>query len=560
MAVRPEIQIVIPMSGSGDRFRRAGYEVPKPLIPVEGRPIIAHVLDLFPGATDVLFICNSEQLASPGLRLRETLEALCPKGRIAAIQPHRLGPVHAVSRCYEALDPARPVLVNYCDFGCTWDWEHFQAFVARTACDGCIPCYRGFHPHMLRSTSFAYVRDEGGWAREIQEKAPFTSRPMEEWASSGAYYFSSGALLREAFDEALARRLTVQGEYYVSLAYRPLLERGLGIAVYELQHFLQWGTPEDLAEYLYFSDTFRLLGRPRPERTAQRGAVLVPMAGSGARFEQAGFSRPKPLIPVSGRPMALQATADLPRPERYHFVLRRDLGSPGDLAELRAGLGSLGPAVGFTELAGPTDGQARSCLAGLGELDPDAPLTIGACDNGAIYDPAALEALLGDPGVDVLVWTVRGFPGAARRPQEYGWVIEAEGRITGVSVKKPLGSPSTDPVILGTFTFRRARDFAAAAARLLARNARVNGELYVDSAIEDALSLGLACVSFPVERYLCWGTPEELRTFEYYQSCFHKWHAHPYRLEADPRVDPQSLEELELRYALTRPDPEELLP
>ena len=55
-------QIVIPMSGFGERFRRAGYTLPKPLIPVDGKPMIAHVLDLFPGSEDVIFICNEDHL------------------------------------------------------------------------------------------------------------------------------------------------------------------------------------------------------------------------------------------------------------------------------------------------------------------------------------------------------------------------------------------------------------------------------------------------------------------------------------------------------------------
>ena len=52
------MQIVIPMSGFGERFRRAGYSVPKPLIEVEGKPMIGHVIDMFPGETDFVFICN----------------------------------------------------------------------------------------------------------------------------------------------------------------------------------------------------------------------------------------------------------------------------------------------------------------------------------------------------------------------------------------------------------------------------------------------------------------------------------------------------------------------
>lgn len=52
------VQIIIPMSGFGERFRRAGYAVHKPLIEVDNKPIIGHVIDLLPGETDFTFICN----------------------------------------------------------------------------------------------------------------------------------------------------------------------------------------------------------------------------------------------------------------------------------------------------------------------------------------------------------------------------------------------------------------------------------------------------------------------------------------------------------------------
>ena len=61
----------------------------------------------------------------------------------------------------------------------------------------------------------------------------------------------------------------------------------------------------------------------------------------------------------------------------------------------------------------------------------------------------------------------------------------------------------------------------------------VNGEYYIDSAINDAISLGLKCVVFEIDYYICWGTPNDLRTFEYWQSCFNGWEGHPYLIKND---------------------------
>jgi NDP-sugar pyrophosphorylase family protein len=540
------MQVVIPMSGFGERFRRAGYRLPKPLIEVEGKPVVAHVVDMFPGAKDFIFVCNAEHLAEAGLAMRETLERYCPTGRIVPIAPHWLGPVHAVREAYGAIDPARPVIVNYCDFTCYWDYADFCRFVAETGCAGAIPVYRGFHPHSLGSTRYAYLREKEGWLLDIQEKKSFSDQPMEEFASSGTYYFESGELMRESFDAAIAQGLRTGDEYYVSLAFKPLLAAGHSVAVYELQHFMQWGTPEDFEEYRRWSDVFRQLASESRDTIDAHGNILVPMAGLGERFRKAGYETPKPLIEVSGRPMFVQAIADMPAGSRTRVVVRRDL--PG-LETIDRELRNAIPGADLRVLPGPTDGQARTCVLGLEGMDSGQALTIIACDNGALYDRAEFRRLAEDDDWDVLVWSVRGYPPARQRPEHFGWIAaDKGGAITGVSVKKPLANPARDPVTIGAFTFRRTSDFLAAAERLFARDGRVNGEFYADSCIEDALALGLRCRLFEVDHYLCWGTPDELRTFEYWQSCFHKWPSHPYRLERDRRVDPRAISRLETRY------------
>ena len=96
------------MSGFGERFRKAGYDVPKPLIEVDGKPIIQHVVEMFPGEKDIVFICNKDHLQESEYRMRETLEAIVPSGRVISIDPHKLGPVHAVLQAIEHLDPEKP--------------------------------------------------------------------------------------------------------------------------------------------------------------------------------------------------------------------------------------------------------------------------------------------------------------------------------------------------------------------------------------------------------------------------------------------------------------------
>lgn len=544
------MQIVIPMSGFGERFRRAGFSVPKPLIEIDGKPIIGHVIDMFPGETDFIFVCNQLHLDEPDYRMEAILAERCPSGLVVGIPPHKLGPIHAVRQVEHLLDKEEPVIVNYCDFTCYWDWNHFKQFVKETSCAGAIPAYKGFHPHSLGNTNYAYMLENDGWVQDIQEKQPYTNNRIEEYASSGTYYFASAQIMSEAFSATIEQDLNVGGEYYVSLAYKPLLDGKKPIAIYPLQHFMQWGTPEDVAEYNSWSRAFRKLIIHSEGTLSAKGAVLVPMAGLGKRFADEGYVLAKPLIPLSGLPMVVQATNDLPSAEHQVFVIREDM--PG-YVDVTKQLCAQYPSAIVKTIQTVTEGQACTALIGLDALESKlgkncSPITIASCDSGALYDERLFRKLIQNPSVDVIVWGARGYPNAIRKPEMFGWIESVDGQVRSISVKTPLNRPVSDPVVLGTFTFRSAEVFRLGLDRLIARNGQINGEFYIDSLINDVIALGFKCRLFEVDSYLCWGTPNDLRTFEYWQSCFHKWSGHPYLLSLDGRIPKGEIRALEARY------------
>lgn len=249
------MKIVIPMTGQGSRFKAAGYQVLKPLIEVDGKPIIEHVVNLFPGEKDFIFICTKEHLANiPNLQF--TLKRIAPEGKIVTIESHKKGPVYAVEKIVNLLPDDEEVIVNYCDFSTYWNYGDFLKHTRGRHADGAIPSYRGFHPHMLGSTNYAFMRHSGQWMSEIREKQPFTNNRMQEFASNGTYYFRKGEYVKRYFRKLMDEDVNLNGEYYVSLIYNLMVRDGLRVSVYEIQHMLQWGTPEDVEEYNYWSKYF----------------------------------------------------------------------------------------------------------------------------------------------------------------------------------------------------------------------------------------------------------------------------------------------------------------
>jgi dTDP-glucose pyrophosphorylase len=254
------------------------------------------------------------------------------------------------------------------------------------------------------------------------------------------------------------------------------------------------------------------------------GSLLIPLAGAGQRFVDAGFSIPKPLLQVAGLPMVIQAARHLPPLTASVFLCRREHVQQYALAEqIRAYF----PAAKIGLVESLTAGQASTCLLGEPFCDPDLSLLIGACDNGMLYSLERYYELFHAPEVEAVIWTFRHHPTVLQNPAMYGWVQVAGDRAVRVSCKVPISNtPGNDHAIVGTFSFKRARDFFAAARQLIASNRRINGEFYVDEVINVLIEQGLHVKVFEIDHYVCWGTPQDLQTFQYWENFFKvcPWH------------------------------------
>jgi len=247
---------------------------------------------------------------------------------------------------------------------------------------------------------------------------------------------------------------------------------------------------------------------------------LIPMAGEGKRFVDAGYRIAKPLIPVAGVPMILRAARCLPTPDRWVFVCRREHLDSHHIDQVLHN--SFRP-LDIVPVDHSTQGQACTCLIARPHLPPEATLHIGACDNAMTYNTRKLDTLMASPDVDAIIWTFCKNPTVLQNPHMYGWVaVDPLGNVTHISCKIPLSDqPMNDHAVIGAFTFKRAAQFLSCADSMIAKNRRINGEFYVDEVMNIAVESGLRVKVFEVERYICWGTPRDLDVFQYWHGYFH---------------------------------------
>lgn len=533
------MNVIIPMTGYGSRFVAAGYQELKPFIRVMGRPVIEWIVkDMYPADVNIIFVCRGEHLMKDA-SMRERLLLLAPEAKIVSIEDWvKKGPVYDVLRGYrellaqQAIDAQEPCIINYCDFYMQWDYAAFAQEAAERGCDGAVPCYSGFHPNLLPEKNYyaSCLTDAQDDLIEIREKYSFEKDKTKAKHSPGVYYFAGGAVM-EKYCQILTEHeeCAINGEYYASLPYNFMVQDGLKVWVpVNVEYFCQWGTPEDMQEFVYWTDLIRKseaaphtggAESPGAEEEMQ-GRILIPMAGAGQRFADAGYTVHKPAIMTVDRatgqekPMVVCATKDLPGVaadgSNVIYVDRNFHQTDGVEDAIRAWY----PQAAFITVDHLTEGQACTCMLAEPYLDPEQPLLIAGCDNGMDIDRDAFDALTKE--CDCIVFTYRHNEAVLANPNAYGWMIaDADGNITGTSIKKAISdSPMEDPAVVATFWFRRAAVFIEATKKMIAENDRINGEFYVDQTVKHVLDLGYRAKIFDIDRYVGWGTPADYEGYQ----------------------------------------------
>jgi capsule biosynthesis phosphatase len=233
--------------------------------------------------------------------------------------------------------------------------------------------------------------------------------------------------------------------------------------------------------------------------------VIVPMAGRGSRFTQAGVQVPKPLIDVLGRPMYTWALDSLPLRLTRHLIfvcLREHLEATGLGADIRDRYGQLSPTI--VPLDATTEGQACTVLAARAHIDLEKPLLIYNADT---YCRTNLDTML--PGLAPSIAGVLGVFRAAG--DQWSFVrVDGAGRVVETAEKRRISEWAST----GLYHFRRAADFVAHADAMITDDDRTRGEFYVAPVYNRLLASGADIRIDEATEFWPLGTPEELARFK----------------------------------------------
>ena len=224
--------------------------------------------------------------------------------------------------------------------------------------------------------------------------------------------------------------------------------------------------------------------------------ILIPMAGAGSRFEQAGYTFPKPLIEIHGKPMIQKVVENLNLDGRHIFIVQKE---HYDKFALKYLLPLIAPGCEIVQVDGVTEGAACTTLLAKQFIDNDAPLITANSDQFVEFGDKWKEKL-GDDG-SILTFE-------ATHPK-WSFAKVEDGMVKEVAEKKPISSTAT----VGVYHWAKGSDYVKYAEQMIEKNIRVNNEFYVCPVFNEAIADGKQIKNIPVKRMWGLGTPEDLRTY-----------------------------------------------
>ncbi|EOH3936640.1 sugar phosphate nucleotidyltransferase, partial [Campylobacter jejuni] len=287
------MNIIIPATGIGKRFKEAGYKELKPFIKVmKDKVILDYVIECFDTQKDVFYFIIQECEKN---KFEDFILSRKINAKIIVYKGQKLGPAGSlygvVSQLQDILN--EEVIISYCDFGQEWNYRDFIQFTQENLdVQAIIPCYTGYHPHLLpleNVYAVCKVYDNTYKVYEVIEKYNSKNK-FEEYYSSGIYYFRTLKLAIEAIKKQIEAKDKVFGEYYISMTNN-YLENVLCYPF--IEKFYQFGTPKDF-EYA----KKKLNSQDVNNEKIKIQNTIILSAGRGERFLNLNFNQPKPFLPL----------------------------------------------------------------------------------------------------------------------------------------------------------------------------------------------------------------------------------------------------------------------
>ena len=234
-----KLNVLIPMAGAGSRFESAGYTFPKPLIDVNGKPMIQVVIENLNLDANYIFVVQKKHREK--YNLDSLLNLIIPNCIIVETDGITEGAACTALLAKNYINNENPLFFANSDQFVEWDSNEFMYKMQETQVDGGIVTFTATHPKW----SFAKIDEITGLVEEVAEK-----NPISDIATVGYYYWKHGSDFVKYSEQMIQKNIRVNGEFYVCPVFNQAISEKKQIRTFNVNNMWGLGTPEDLKYYL----------------------------------------------------------------------------------------------------------------------------------------------------------------------------------------------------------------------------------------------------------------------------------------------------------------------
>ena len=229
--------------------------------------------------------------------------------------------------------------------------------------------------------------------------------------------------------------------------------------------------------------------------------ILIPMAGRGKRFEDAGYSFPKPLIDINGKTMIQIIIENLNFNAEHILICQKEHYEKYALKEILELVTTNCKIIQVSEM---TEGAACTALLAKELINNNEELIIANSDQWVNWNNQNFLTFLRDNNADGGIVTFY-----STHPKWSFIKLDDEGKVTEVAEKKPISNIAT----VGIYYFKKGKYFVEAAEQMIKKNIRTNNEFYIAPAYNEMIQVNKKILNYPIAEMRGLGTPEDLSKF-----------------------------------------------
>lgn len=269
------LNLIIPMAGSGSRFKNKGYKEFKPFIKIDQKYMVEKIIDNFPEYVEKWVITCKEYLKDSEIEFLKTKNT-----NVIYIDPHKEGPAYSIIQASKELPLDQSFFISYCDIDWTWNFNDTKSELDK---DGIIFTHSSFHPHKLINNKSAFCKEKENRLIEIKEKESFTSNWMNEPLSIGLFFVKNGHEMINSIKNLIKKNIRVNDEFFPSLIFNEMVNNKKKILLKEVDYFIHWGIPEQLEDFKEWEVKIKKIRNFNTKQTKYFDSLIC-MGGTGSRM------------------------------------------------------------------------------------------------------------------------------------------------------------------------------------------------------------------------------------------------------------------------------------